>query len=447
MVYLILTAVVAIADRLPVRWYFRYFRTATRLTLQAGTVRAVVEPEGEQDTAESLSPPPAADIHCVLLTGTLDVGGVEAVVGLLARGLPRYRIRCTVACRIGGRMAEELRRDSVQVIEARTDADLLRAITEVRPSVIQVHNVPVDFLSILLKQPIPTIPVVHSMEVYRTAVAWEFTARLAERSPLTVAVSEVVRRHHCQHVWLQRAGRIEVIPNGVPPKSSSNRLNRQSARRILGTALDVENLDCDAVVVCLARYSVQKSIPGLVDAFLLAVEHDPRLRLVVAGGPEDWREFRRADALRRAHPCATRVHLMGNSWADALLAAADVFLLNSFFEGWPISATEAADRHVPLTLSDVGGARELVGDNNERGWLVPNPCGPAELVNAGRCARVRRMAHQSTRDDVAEALSSAARTIHSREFHWQRSLVDHDAMLSRHASALRRALDCQPRST
>ena len=64
----------------------------------------------------------------------------------------------------------------------------------------------------------------------------------------------------------------------------------------------------------------------------------------------------------------------------AFLGAADVFVSDSFFEGWSVSASEAAWAGLPLVLSECGGARELVGDD-DRGRLVPNPAGDPLCVD------------------------------------------------------------------
>ena len=46
-----------------------------------------------------------------------------------------------------------------------------------------------------------------------------------------------------------------------------------------------------------------------------------------------------------------------------LLAAADGFVLDSFFEGWSLASMEALFAGVPMVLSEVGGAREQIGDD------------------------------------------------------------------------------------
>ena len=128
------------------------------------------------------------------------------------------------------------------------------------------------------------------------------------------------------------------------------------------------------------------------------------VRLVIAGQASDGAEVRRAEALRRRGPGGDRVALLGASDSRTLLAAADAFILDSFFEGWPVAATEASAMGLPLILSDVGGARELVQRDPGAAILIPNARGPAAAVTDAAVARARR---RSTRQTNAIELGAA----------------------------------------
>ena len=116
---------------------------------------------------------------------------------------------------------------------------------------------------------------------------------------------------------------------------------------------------------------------------------------MVAGDPSDWLEYRRADAIRRSHPDGDRVHLLGTSDAATLLCAADAFVLDSFFEGWPLAATEAVSAGLPLVISEAGGAAELVARAAPGSTLVSNASGAAAEVTDRRAAAARRRAATS----------------------------------------------------
>ena len=123
---------------------------------------------------------------------------------------------------------------------------------------------------------------------------------------------------------------------------------------------------------------------------------------MVAGDPSDWLEYRRADAIRRSHPDGDRVHLLGTSDAATLLCAADAFVLDSFFEGWPLAATEAVSAGLPLVISEAGGAAELVARAAPGSTLVSNASGAGRRGDRPACrgrptsgARARRTRRRS----------------------------------------------------
>ncbi len=427
--YLALTGLTAVVDLLPARLRFGHVRTATRLLLRTSVPVLAGSPRGPAPEAPSTTGGGAA--RCALVTGSLDVGGVEAVVGLLARRLPAEGLPTRVLALSGGRMAETLRAAGVPVTLCENDAALCRALVEdTGLEVVQVHNVGADTSDALLATGLPLVPVVHNIELYRTPAAWAATDRLAAAARVTIAVSDAVRRHHVDHLRAGAGGRVVVIPNGAPPVLLATAPGREEARETVSAFLGTSLAD-DLLVVSLARYSAQKNMTGLVDAALLACRQEPRLRFVVAGEPEDWLEYRRADALRRSEPAGDRVHLIGDSDAATLLAAADVFTLNSFFEGWPVSATEAAAMGIPLALADVGGARELLADETTQGVVAPNAAG-TELSLAS-VSRARRARHQTTRAAFASALVEAARTGRPGT---RSDRFSHETMVRTHAAEL-----------
>ena len=94
------------------------------------------------------------------------------------------------------------------------------------------------------------------------------------------------------------------------------------------------------------------------------------------------------DEVREAVVSATRnftVKLVGHVSNGAVLAhyqqhSVDVFMLLSASEGLPVSIQEAASVGVPVIATDVGGVRELVGDDN--GVLLKADASQADVVVA-----------------------------------------------------------------
>ena len=147
------------------------------------------------------------------------------------------------------------------------------------------------------------------------------------------------------------------------------------------------------LVVTVGRLAEQKGLPLLLDVAGALEGRSPALLFVVAGdGPLE-------DSLRR-RIVADRlpVRLLGRrDDVPGLLAAADVVVVPSQWEGQPLVVQEALRAGAPLVATAVGGIPALVG---EAALLVPY--GDAEAMKAAIAAVL---------DDptARERLSSAAR--------------------------------------
>lgn len=439
----LLGAVTAVVDASGDRVRYGWGHAVRRRLLQRPLRH--LSPSASSDAPTVPPDPPGLDVRAdpevtvVLVTRTLGTGGVESVVATLARRLPGHGVRTVVLCERGGATADALRSEGVRVeVGASAGPVLEDLVAESSPIVAQLHNAPDSLIEECAVRGIPLVSVIHTTDVNLSPQAWQAQEALARRSVETIAVSEIVREFTLAH-WQDRAGAgIVVVPNGVDAARVV-----PGARRALADLIGADIGADEAIFLCLARYDLQKNIPGLVSAFLELVERRPHARLVVAGPIEDWLEFAHADAIRRAHPGGERVHLLGEGSAAALVSAADAFVLDSFFEGWPVAASEAVMAGIPVVLSDVGGARELVGPHGERGRLCDNPGGDPSAISLDDIRRARRRtAHQVNRASLVRAATEVLDEI----AHWRASraaaaraateLLDADAMARAHARVL-----------
>lgn len=146
----------------------------------------------------------------------------------------------------------------------------------------------------------------------------------------------------------------------VPP------IDRAAAQRELREQLGI---DTDAVLIgMVGRLIEQKGFRYGIQAFARIAEEFPQARLVVVG---DGQQRPMLEGETRRAGVSKRVNFLG--WRDdsaALMAALDIFLMPSLWEGFGLVLLEAMARAVPVIGSAVSAIPEVVV-HGETGLLVP----------------------------------------------------------------------------
>lgn len=322
-------------------------------------------------------------------------GGAERVAADLARAGTWHS--CVVSS--GGVRADELAADGVDVRPMRlvrrsplavlgAVRDLRRAVRAFGPDVVVAHNVLVGIVAWIAlhrqrRRP-PLVTVFHGV----AADDYPGAARvLSATSDTVVAVSEAIARR------LGAAGlrgtRLTVIRNAVPALAVPD---PDAARR------DLEVAPGRFVALCAARMVEQKRH----DVLLRAWDQMPgdALLLLAGDGPL------RAGLERSAAHLGDRVRFLGaRDDMGALLAAADVTVLTSDWEGLPMVVLESMAAGTPMVATDVDGVSEALGDG--AGVLVP-PGDPGAVARALRGLRE----DPARRDAVARAAAERVAAEH-----------------------------------
>ena len=173
------------------------------------------------------------------------------------------------------------------------------------------------------------------------------------------------------------------------------------------------------LIVAAGRLAPQKGFATLIEAATRWQDLSPAPLLAIAGeGPL------RAELTASAAPLGAAVRFLGHR-ADvpALLAAADVFVLPSVWEGQPLILQEAVRAGRPIVATRVGGIPDLTGED---GALLIPPGDPAALAAAVR----RVLTSPSLARRLADAALARARTLPS-----ENDAVDAAIAVYRHLTA------------
>ena len=164
--------------------------------------------------------------------------------------------------------------------------------------------------------------------------------------------------------------KVYVVPGGINIEQYCE--SRQDCRLALGFQTT------DRIIVTVARLYPQKNHRLLLAAFdILHRKSENAKLLIVGGGPEEGVVRAEIDRLG----LGLSVSMLGiRRDIPRILAASDLFLMSSDFEGVPISVLEAMAACLPVVSTNVGDLPMVVRDG-VNGRLVP-PGNPEALAAA-----------------------------------------------------------------
>ncbi|QKV81620.1 glycosyltransferase [Amycolatopsis sp. Hca4] len=295
----------------------------------------------------------------------MGAGGAETLVaGLVTRG-EEYGWVSAVASG-GGFRADELAAGGTPTfpvpLARRSKAGVLkaawatrRAVSRFRPDVVLAHNVGASLVTRLAgRRPITVFHGVADDE-------YPAAARILRRtSGRVVAVSTAA----ADRLAASGLTRPVVLRNAVFPRPPV--FGRAEIRASLGVP------ETTPVALCLARLEPQKRHDVLLDAWA-AVGGDAVLWLAGDGSL-------RPELERRAQALGRRVEFLGTRTdVPDLLAAADVTVLTSDWEGLPLAVLESMAAGRPVVATDVGGIGGVLSGG---GGIVVPPGDPAATTAA-----------------------------------------------------------------
>ncbi len=208
-----------------------------------------------------------------------------------------------------------------------------------------------------------------------------FNWALGKGTDRVIAVSEAVKEHLVRYDHLDPAS-ITVLPNGIDLRVFGGQ-NGAITRRSLGVPSDAY------LVGTVGRLEVQKGQIVLLQTMRELMTECPEARgLIVGGGSQEGTLRRVADDLGlRDRVIFTSVR---RDIPD-LLAALDLFVLPSLWEGLPLALLEAMASGLPVVATRVGGVPEIISDGSN-GILI-DPMRPDQLAAAiMRCRDDRQSA-------------------------------------------------------
>jgi glycosyltransferase involved in cell wall biosynthesis len=355
------------------------------------------------------------------------LGGGQRTVLNLARGLDKAAFEVSVVSEAEGPLVEELRRAGIPrfALEMMKSpfhpaAKALAALlTAERFDLVHTHGgvAGLHGRRAAARAGLPAAHTLHGLHFlhYRNPLlkgaAIRLERRLAARSAAVVVVSEADRAKALA-LALVPEEKLILIRNGVDPSPGPSVFDPAAKRRESG-------FGPGPVIVALSRLHRQKGLIHLIRAAALVLTLRPEVQFaVVGGGP--LKEGLEKEARRWGLGGAFRF-LGERPDAREILAAGDIFVLPSLWEGLPYVLVEAASLGKPIVASAIDGITEVIQDGRT-GVLVP-PENPERLAEA----LVRLLLDR----ELAARLGAQARDAIPPGFSLDRMIRQHESLYHR----------------
>ena len=318
------------------------------------------------------------------ITPTLSVGGAEQMASYLMTGLSSSHSIGAVGLfpRASSAIEHRLADANIPIwhlnkrpgFDPRMYASLYRVFRHFRPHVVHTHMAVQRYVfPVLLRYRLAAaIHTVHNLAEHETDAAGRCVHWFAFRkNVLPVGISREVSASVKRVYGVSCEA---IIPNCVPVEQYRRDSDVRRQWR------DQQRIDGDAIVLtCVSRLEPQKNPLLVLQAF--AQLRDQRTHLVFVG---DGSLRKKLSEVVRTTGLASRVHLLGKIGnVSDVLAASDVFVLGSNWEGNPLAVMEAMAAGLPVVATEVGGVPELVRHGID-GLLVPVGA-EAAFVQAMQC--------------------------------------------------------------
>ena len=361
-------------------------------------------------------PPVPLPRRVMFVSTALTYGGAEQQVAYLATGMRRRGWEVSVvSMTTPDAHLDLLRGAGVDVVsldmrpgipDPRAVAALRRLYRTHRPTVVHGHMVHANLLARVARVGAGVPALISTAHNIKEGPRWrEVAYRLTDPlSDLTTNVSRAAVERYID-VGVAPARKMRYVPNGIDlSRFASASGDRERLRR------DLE-LGDRSVLLSVGRFEPEKDHAGLLRAFQALHQTTPEAVLLVVGrGDLETEVKRQAEALR----LGGAVRFLGTrDDVPALMNAADVFVMSSWWEGLPLVLLEASAVGLPIVATDVGGNAEIVA--HEVSGLILPPRDSAALTTA--LTRVLRM-----RPDERRRMGEAGRSRIEAEYDIERTL-------------------------
>lgn len=147
--------------------------------------------------------------------------------------------------------------------------------------------------------------------------------------------------------------------------------NTNDTKKIIELSKEYYSIDEEVPVICTAgRLSKEKAFDRLINASRQLNDEGFEFKIKILGEGPDHEELEQLINDKNVGECVELCGFCSNPYN--IMNASDAFICSSVSEGLATVLTEALTLGLPVVSTDVSGAKEVLGENNEYGLVVEN---------------------------------------------------------------------------
>lgn len=230
-------------------------------------------------------------------------------------------------------------------------------LKKLKPDIVHVHSIGPSILIPLIKLFGYKVVMTHHGPDYmrkKWGIAAKFALRLGERNAMKYSDKVIVIAKWVQdYIEKKYKRRPYFIPNGVTLAD----IKAYGAGN--GSIFEKFSIKPGKYIFTAARFVPEKGLDDLINAYGLIA--GPEFKLVIAGDADHETAY--SKAVKNLANKTNGVVLTGTVYKEDifnLYSNAGLFVLPSYYEGFPISLLEALSFGVPVLVSDIAAHKEIL---------------------------------------------------------------------------------------
>jgi len=240
---------------------------------------------------------------------------------------------------------------------------VLIEIKAIRPDIIHAQAISVNAMFALLISRIMQIPFTvwaQGSDIYLMP-SW-FKQIISKRIINSAMVVFGLTNDMANEIRNIGSGNIAILPNGVN-LSKFDQIPKEDARNALGLE------DEDVIMLFVGRLSKIKGVDYLIEALNQLSKDYIHIKLIIVGDGEERKHLEHIVHINSLTEQVTFTGKIPNECVIKYMNAADIFILPSTSEGFPITILEAMACGLPIIASRIRGIPEIVIDGYN-GFLI-----------------------------------------------------------------------------